>query len=204
MLYDDNHVQLDGPTSMAWSEDVPKRYEAYGWHASRVEDGNDLDEIEAAITAARADERPSIIAVRTHIGFGSPNKQDSQKAHGSPLGPDEVKLTKEAYGWDPDRTFYVPDEALAVFRGAVEAGEELVSEWKTRLQAYGGAFPDLGDALPAADGATARERLGRRPQDVRGRARRSPPATRRRTRSRRWPRPCRSCSAGRPTCRSRT
>jgi transketolase len=144
VLYDDNHVQLDGPTSMAWSEDVPKRFEAYGWHASRVEDGNDLAAIEAAITEAREDDRPSLIAVRTHIGFGSPNKQDSQKAHGSPLGPDEVRLTKEAYGWDPDKTFYIPDEAQAVFRRAVPAGEELVADWERRMAAYLTAHPRLG------------------------------------------------------------
>jgi transketolase len=147
VLYDDNHIQLDGPTSMAWSEDVPKRYDAYGWHTQRVDDGNDLDAIEQAVEAARADGRPSLIAVRTHIGYGSPNKQDSQKAHGAPLGPDEVRLTKEAYGWDPDRSFYIPDDALAVFRGAVESGDELVADWNTRMQAYGGAFPDLGDAF---------------------------------------------------------
>jgi transketolase len=144
VLYDDNHVQLDGPTSMAWSEDVPKRFEAYGWHASRVEDGNDLAAIEAAINEAREDERPSLIAVRTHIGFGSPNKQDSQKAHGSPLGPDEVRLTKEAYGWDPDRSFYIPDDALKVFRTAVDAGKELVADWERRMDAYEGAHPRLG------------------------------------------------------------
>jgi transketolase len=136
VLYDDNHVQLDGPTSMAWSEDVPKRFEAYGWHASRVEDGNDLSAIEAAITEAREDDRPSLIAVRTHIGFGSPNKQDSQKAHGSPLGPDEVRLTKEAYGWDPDRTFYVPADALALFREAVQEGEHRYEEWNGKLARY--------------------------------------------------------------------
>ena len=144
VLYDDNHVQLDGPTSMAWSEDVPKRFEAYGWHASRVEDGNDLAAIEAAIDEAREDDRPSLIAVRTHIGYGSPNKQDSQKAHGSPLGPDEVRLTKEAYGWDPDKSFYIPDDAKAVFRGAVPAGEELVAEWERRMAAYQEAHPRLG------------------------------------------------------------
>jgi transketolase len=136
VLYDDNHIQLDGPTSMAWSEDVPKRFEAYGWHASRVEDGNDIDAIEAAIREAREDDRPSLIAVRTHIGYGSPNKQDSQKAHGSPLGPDEVRLTKEAYGWDPDRTFYVPADALAVFREAVTEGERLYEEWNGKLARY--------------------------------------------------------------------
>ena len=108
---------------MAWSEDVPARFDAYGWHTQRVADGNDLEAIEAAISAAEADERPSLIAVRTHIGYGSPNRQDTQKAHGQPLGPDEVRLTKEAYGWDPDRTFYIPDDALAnVPRGGRRAG----------------------------------------------------------------------------------
>ena len=147
VLYDDNGIQLDGPTAMAWSEDVPKRFEAYGWHAQRVTDGNDIEAIATAIEVARADDRPSLIAVRTHIGFGSPHKQDSQKAHGSPLGPDEVRLTKEAYGWDPDRTFYVPDDALAVFRTAVGAGDALVADWETRMQRFGGSYPDLADEL---------------------------------------------------------
>ncbi len=143
VLYDDNHIQLDGPTSMAWSEDVPKRFEAYGWHAGRVDDGNDLAAIEAAIEAARADDRPSLIAVRTHIGYGSPNRQDSQKAHGQALGPDEVRLTKEAYGWDPDREFYVPEAAGARFREAIPAGEALVGEWEARFEAYASAQPEL-------------------------------------------------------------
>jgi transketolase len=142
VLYDDNHIQLDGPTSMAWSEDVPRRFEAYGWHAQRVDDGNDLAAIEAAIEAARAGDRPSLIAVRTHIGYGSPNRQDSQKAHGQALGPDEVRLTKEAYGWDPDRSFYVPDEAAALFRAAVPAGEALVKDWEARYYQYRDAYPE--------------------------------------------------------------
>jgi transketolase len=154
VLYDDNHIQLDGPTSMAWSEDVPKRFEAYGWHAQRVDDGNDLAAIEAAIEAARADDRPSLIAVRTHIGFGSPNRQDSQKAHGAALGPDEVRLTKEAYGWDPDRSFYVPDEAAARFREAVQAGEALVGEWEARLEAYAGAHAEAAAELQRRLGGT--------------------------------------------------
>ncbi len=147
VLYDDNRVQLDGPTAWAFSEDVLARYDAYGWHTQRVEDGNDLAEINAAIDTAKGDDRPSMIAVRTHIGFGSPNKQDTQKAHGSPLGPDEVRLTKEAYGWDPDRTFYVPDEALALFRTAVGAGETLVTEWDAQFYAYRDAFPDAAAEL---------------------------------------------------------
>ncbi len=143
VLYDDNHIQLDGPTAMAFSEDVVQRFEAYGWDTRRVEDGNDIGAIESAIEAARADDRPSLIAVRTHIGFGSPNKQDSQKAHGAPLGPDEVRLVKEAYGWDPDRSFYIPDEALAVFRDAIPNGERLEADWRSRLDAYATANPDL-------------------------------------------------------------
>jgi transketolase len=137
VLYDDNHIQLDGPTAMAFSEDVPRRFEAYGWHTQRVADGNDLDAIDDAIETAIDDDRPSLIAVRTHIGYGSPHKQDSQKAHGSPLGVEEVRLTKVAYGWDPDRTFYVPADALAVFREAVTRGDDLVTEWNERLAAYG-------------------------------------------------------------------
>src|SRR5688572_11158702 len=142
-LYDDNHIQLDGPTTWAWSEDVLARFDAYRWHTQRVEDGNDLEAIEAAITAARADDRPSLIAVRTHIGYGSPNKQDTQKAHGAPLGPDEVRLTKEAYGWDPDRSFYIPADALAVFRQAVTEGEDRVAAWNEALARYSDGHVDL-------------------------------------------------------------
>ena len=140
-LYDDNRIQLDGPTAWAFSEDVLARFDAYGWHTQRIEDGNDVAAISAAIDAAKVDERPSIIAVRTHIGFGSPNKQDTQKAHGAPLGPDEVRLTKEEYGWDPDKTFFVPEEAGELFRRAVGAGRELVAEWDARLDRYTAAFP---------------------------------------------------------------
>ncbi len=142
VLYDDNHIQLDGPTDMAWSEDVLERFDAYRWHTQRVDDGTDVAAITDAITAAQRDARPSIIAVRTHIGFGSPNKQDTQKAHGSPLGEDEVRLTKEAYGWDPDAHFLVPDAALDVFRAAVPEGEALVAEWERRMERYADAYPD--------------------------------------------------------------
>lgn len=147
VLYDDNHVQLDGPTSWAWSEDVPARFSAYEWHTQRVADGNDLEAIAAALEAARTDERPSLIAVRTHIGYGSPNRQDSQKAHGQPLGADEVRLTKQYYGWDPDLTFHVPDASLAHFRSAVPRGEGLVGDWETRLAAYRSEHPDLAAEL---------------------------------------------------------
>jgi transketolase len=142
-LYDDNHIQLDGPTAMAFSEDVLARFDAYGWHTQRVDDGNDIEAIATAIDAARADPRPSIVAVRTHIGFGSPHKQDSQKAHGAPLGPDEVRLTKEAYGWDPDASFVEPKAALELFRRAVPAGERLVTDWEERFGRYAAAYPEL-------------------------------------------------------------
>src|SRR4029079_12113965 len=154
VCYDDNGIQLDGPTSMAWSEDVPARFDAYGWHTQRVADGNDVEAIAAAIERAIEDDRPSLIAVRTHIGFGSPNKHDSQKAHGAPLGPEEVRLTKEAYGWDPDRTFYVPADALAHFRVAVPEGEALVEAWNQRLADYG--------AVDAAAAETFLRRTARR------------------------------------------
>ena len=205
MLYDDNHVQLDGPTAMAFSEDVPARFDAYGWHTARVDDGNDIEAIVGRDRdRARRSDRPSLIAVRTHIGYGSPNKQDSQKAHGSPLGADEVRLTKEAYGWDPDRTFYVPDEAAALFSRAIPRGEQLADDWEARLARY-------RDELPGR-GRRARAPARRRPppgRDERARrptrsARTSRPARRARPRSRPWPSRCRSCSAARPTCPSRT
>ena len=156
-LYDDNRIQLDGPTAWAFGEDVIARFEAYGWHTQRVEDGNDLAAINAAIEAAKADDRPSLIAVHTTIGYGSPNKAGSQKAHGAPLGPDEVRLTKEAYGWDPDRTFYIPDAAGELFRRAVPAGEALVVAWEEALSRYADAFP--------AEAAELRRRIaGRLPE----------------------------------------
>jgi transketolase len=147
MLYDDNQIQLDGPTAMAFSEDVLERFRAYGWQTLRVKDGTDVGAIDAAIRLARSDDRPSIIAVRTVIGFGSPNKAGSQKAHGAPLGPDEVRLTKEAYGWDPDKTFFVPDAAAALFSRAILWGEELIRRWDAALDAYRVAYPAEANEL---------------------------------------------------------
>jgi transketolase len=147
VLYDDNGIQLDGPTSMAFSENVLERYDAYGWQTQRVVDGNDLDAITAAIERARQDERPSLIAVRTHIGFGSPNKVDSQKAHGAALGEEEVRLTKQAYGWDPDRHFYIPPDALDLFREAVPRGEAQAAQWDQAFEAYGREHPGEGAVL---------------------------------------------------------
>jgi transketolase len=146
-LYDDNHVQLDGPTDWAWSEDVLARFDAYHWHTQRVDDGNDTDAIAHAIDEARGDDRPSLIAVRTHIGYGSPNRQDTQKAHGNPLGEDEVRLVKENYGWDPDAHFVEPQEAVDHFREAVGKGEELYRRWQERMDRYGADHPDLAAEL---------------------------------------------------------
>jgi transketolase len=137
VFYDDNHVQLASMTNETFSEDVPKRYEAYGWHTQVVDDANDLDALEAATrTAQQEEDRPSLIAVRSHLGYGAPNKQDTPKAHGSPLGEDEVRAAKEFYGWDPDKHFYVPDEALSHFREACQKGAEAESEWNERFDAY--------------------------------------------------------------------
>src|SRR3712207_6618949 len=111
-FWDDNRITIEGSTELAFTEDVAARFEAYGWHTERVEDGNDLEAIERAIEAAKADDRPSMIVVRTVIGFGSPNKAGSEKAHGEPLGQDEIKLTKEALGWPSTEAFHVPGEAL--------------------------------------------------------------------------------------------
>jgi transketolase len=142
-LYDDNHISIDGSTSLAFTEDVGRRFEAYGWDVHSVADGNDLAAVEDAIRAAQAEtSRPSLILCRTHIGYGSPNKQDSSKAHGEPLGEDEVKLTKERLGWPLTPAFLVPEEARQEFRKAVERGKARETEWQQRFSAYAAAFPD--------------------------------------------------------------
>jgi transketolase len=145
-LYDSNDVTLDGPASLTFTtEDVEKRYQAYGWQVLRVKDGDhDLAGIDAAIAAARAEtSRPSLIIVHTTIGYGSPNKQGTASAHGSPLGADEVALTKKALGWAPDAEFHVPEEALARFRKAVAKGEGLEGEWNDRIAELGKRSPAL-------------------------------------------------------------
>ena len=141
-VWDDNHISLDGPTTLSFGEDVPARFAAYGWRVIRVEDGNDIAAIDAAMTEASVpDGRPTLIACRTHIGFGSPNKQDTSSAHGSPLGPDEVAATKRAYGWPEDAQFLVPDEVAAWARELAERGRGLQSEWDARVAAYAAAYP---------------------------------------------------------------
>jgi transketolase len=136
-FYDDNHISIEGDTELSFSEDVGGRFEAYGWHVQNLGEDIGLDRIEAAVEEAKdVGDRPSLIIVRTHIAPGSPNKQDTEEAHGSPLGEEEVKLTKEAYGWPSDEPFHVPDEALARFRECVDRGREAESEWKGRYDAW--------------------------------------------------------------------
>ncbi len=147
VFYDNNQIQLAGPTSMGFSEQVGARYEAYDWHVQDLGEDLSTRALAEAIEAAHEDDRPSLIIVQSHIGFGSPNKQDSQKAHGSPLGEDEVRLTKEAYGWDPDKSFYVPDEAAEAYADVPERGRQLQSEWDERMSAYRDAHADLAGEL---------------------------------------------------------
>lgn len=150
-LYDDNQITLSASTHITFTENRAMRFEAYGWHTQTVENGNDLEAIDRALRAAQAEkERPSLILVRTHIGYGSPNKQDTFEAHGSPLGDKEVKLTKQALGWPLDPPFYIPDQALAHFRLALEAGKKAEAEWDVRFSDYANAFPDFAKEFQRA------------------------------------------------------
>lgn len=144
VFYDDNHITIEGKTDLAFSENVLARYAAYGWHTRHIDEGNDLDAISKAIETAKGmTDKPSIIGVRTHIGFGSPNKQDTAEAHGSPLGEKEVDLTKKNLGWPLEPKFLIPEEALAVFRKAVEAGKKSEEQWNERFKEYGNKYPEL-------------------------------------------------------------
>jgi transketolase len=146
--YDDNRITIDGDTALAFSDDTAKRFEAYGWHVQRVSDGNDLEAIDAATNEAKSvADKPSLIIVRTHIGYGSPNKQDSAAAHGAPLGEEEVALTKQALGWEYDEPFTVPEDALVEWRQCVERGEAMESAWNEAFTAYRDAHGELAAEL---------------------------------------------------------
>jgi transketolase len=150
-LYDDNRVTLAAGTDMTFSEDRAGRFEAYGWHTVSVPDGNDLAAIETALRAALAQTtRPSLVLVRTHIGYGSPHKQDSFEAHGSPLGDEEVRLTKQNLGWPVEPPFLVPEDALSHFRAAIEQGARAEAASRARMADYARAFPDLAEELDVA------------------------------------------------------
>ena len=145
-LYDDNQVTLDGAADMTFTEDIAARFLAMGWHVSRVADGTDVEAIDEAIAAAKAvSDKPSLVAVRTVIGYGSPNKQGSSAAHGSPLGDDEVALAKQNLGWGASETFHLPGEALEHFRGAIDTGTKAQAAWQARFEAWQEFFPELAD-----------------------------------------------------------
>jgi transketolase len=150
VLYDDNLISLDGPTEWSFTEDVLKRFDAYHWHTSRVADGNDLAGIEKAIEAAKAvTDKPSLIAVRTVIGYGSP-KAGTNKVHGEALGAADVAATKKFFGFPEDQNFYVPDDALKNWRQAVDRGKQAEDEWNGRFDAYAKEFPELAEQFKRA------------------------------------------------------
>ncbi len=139
-VYDDNHITIDGPTELSYSDDVGERFAAYGWDVDRVgEIANDLDALEAALLRAKAvEDRPSLIILRSHIGYPSPHLTDTAKAHGDPFPPEEIALTKELLGLPPDQSFWVPDDVIEFYRSCIPRGQALRSDWDRRYQAWGG------------------------------------------------------------------
>ena len=177
LVYDDNKISIEDDTTIAFTEDVGKRYEAYGWHVQHVDDGEDLAAVDAAFAAAKAETgRPSIIVLRTIIGWPAPNKQNTGAAHGSALGEDEVRATKEVLGFDPAKTFEVDAEVLTHARSVVESGEQAHAEWQPRFDAWAQANPERAELL-----ARMRERRAA------GGLRRDPAHVRRRREGRRHP-----------------
>lgn len=147
-FYDNNHVSLAAGTNITFTEDREERFKSYGWHTQTIEDGNDLEAISNALEEARSEtKRPSLILVRTHLGYGSPNKQDTYQAHGSPLGEEEVKLTKKNLGWPEEPAFYVPEQALDHFREAVERGKQAEEQWQAQFSEYAKRYPELAKEL---------------------------------------------------------
>jgi transketolase len=146
-LYDDNHISIDGSTDLAFTEDRAVRLRAYGWQVLRVEDGNDVEAIDKAIQEAKAEPRPSLIMCRTTIGFGAPNRQGTSKAHGEPLGDEELNAAKDNLGWPKEPRFFIPDDVLEFYRKAVDRGRELEYDWKMRFDAYKRIHPELGAEL---------------------------------------------------------
>jgi len=154
VIYDDNRISLSGSTSVCFSEDVGARFAGYGWHVQRVADGNDLDDVDRALKSARSEtRRPSLVIVRTEIGYGAPHKAGTFEAHGSPLGPDEVRAAKQKLGWPLEPPFHIPAAALANFRRALDEGKKARGSWEQRLDAYGRAFPDLAAEFRRTFGA---------------------------------------------------
>lgn len=146
-LYDDNNITIDGGTELCFSEDVLKRFDAYGWHTQRVSDGNDIGAIGQAIEVAQQQDKPALISVKTIIGFGSPNKQNTSAAHGAPLGEEEIELTKDNLGWPSKEPFFVPETALDHYRKCVNQGEVAESEWNAQFEKYQEIYPELAAEL---------------------------------------------------------
>ncbi|MGA7193035.1 MAG: transketolase [Anaerolineales bacterium] len=146
-LYDDNHISIDGSTNLAFTEDRAARFEAYGWHVQKVDDGNDVDIIDRAIQNAKTDPRPSLICVRTTIGFGAPNREGTSKAHGEPLGDEELNAAKKNLGWPIEPRFLIPGDALEFFREALERGQKFEEEWKKKFEEYKQSNPEKGAEL---------------------------------------------------------
>ncbi len=150
-IYDDNKISIEGGTELAFTENVAARFRAYRWHVLQVTDGNDLAAIEKALKEARAETaKPTLIALRTHIAYGSPNKQDSHQAHGAPLGEEEIRLTKENLGWPANKKFYVPVEALKTFRRSIDKGKKAEASWQKKYKAYAKKYPELAGECQAA------------------------------------------------------
>ncbi|MDP1714014.1 MAG: transketolase [Anaerolineales bacterium] len=146
-LYDDNHISIDGSTDLAFTEDRAARFRSYGWQVLRVEDGNDVEAIDKAIQEAKSDPRPSLLVCRTIIGFGAPHKQGTAKAHGEPLGDEELNAAKDNLGWPKEPRFFIPDDVLAFYREAVDRGRELEYDWKMKMDAYQRLHPVQGAEL---------------------------------------------------------
>lgn len=143
-IYDQNHITIEGKTILAFTEDVGKRFEAYGWEVFHVADANDTDAVNKALQKAKeVKNKPSLVIIKSHIGYGSPHKQDTADAHGSPLGEEEVRETKKFYGWDPDKQFYIPEDVQKLKETFIERGKKQEQEWKQMLEAYKKEFPKL-------------------------------------------------------------
>ena len=146
-LYDDNHISIDGSTELAFTEDRTARFKAYGWHVQKVPDGNDTAAVNLAIARAKRDPRPSLIACRTHIGYGLPTRQDTAKAHGEAPGQEELEGAKRKLGWPLEPRFFVPEDVLALFRKAIKRGEKAETLWRNQLKAYLAEYPELDTDL---------------------------------------------------------
>lgn len=143
MLYDDNRISIDGSTDLAFTEDRGKRFEAFGWHVQRIDDGNNVNAVDDAINRAKKDPRPSLIICRTHIGYGLPTRQDTAKAHGEPPGNEELEGAKKKLGWPLEPLFYIPNDVLEHFREVGEKGKETENEWNTLFESYSKKYPEL-------------------------------------------------------------